>query len=485
MKKNRQFLAVLLIVLMVFANIGSEVAVAFSKTEKTVVFELDRDDFAEAVKAAAKDSVELGDVDFEITDGSAELFWTLFAEDGGMYEAEPEIRGGADKAELRVFVRLPEADGEDYSFTGQEEVYFLFINHSAETVTCVLRISGKEDGDTYTIETAPLELPCYTAAFGDNGDDGDSGISGEAAGSLATPTDAGDMQKPVTATLADAEAIQRPVTATLADAETIQKSVTATPADAEASPSDAEENPATASDADPERLEWEASDLIGIEESSTARLCMTELDKLASVGTEDTVYEYETEELLVRAVFTGMVSIPENAQLSIETITQESDPERYAVRCAQFVEAWGGDGSALELYDIGFYAEDGSHIDVSDRAAVSVQFKNAPLQIEGGLAVIHFAEEEPKLLEIVELDTDEENQVRSVTFDTTGFSDFAISRNGIFPQTGGTGTAPYTLTGILFMASAVLLYELRYKRTADSGSLYRFKVKREGGRTAP
>lgn len=462
MKKNRKFLAALLIVLMVFANIGSEVGTAFSKTGKTAVFEMDRENFAMAVKEAAADRVEMGDVDFEITDGSAEQFWALFAEDGGMYEVTPEIQGGASGVEMRVFVRLPETDDEEYNFTGQEEVYFLFTNHGEETVKCVLRIAGKTGENIYTVEMAPLELPGYTAAFGDSGE--------------ATPSNMGNIPVPAASKASSSNASE-------ASSSNASK---ASPSNAsEASPSDAEKNPATASNADLERLEWEVSDLIGIEESSTARLCMTELDKLAAIEPEETVYEYETDEFLVRAMFSGAVSIPEDAQLSLKMITEESDPERYAARCAQFIETWGGDGTALELYDIGFYTGDGDHIDVSEQAIVSLQFKSAPLQMEGGLAVIHFTEGEPELLKITELETDDENQVRALAFDTAGFSDFAISRNGVSPQTGGTGTAPYTITGILLMACVVLLYELRYKRTAAGGSLYKYKVNREGGEHAP
>ena len=40
------------------------------------------------------------------------------------------------EAELRVFVKLP-ADADDtYMVTGEEEVYFLYVNNGEDTISC-------------------------------------------------------------------------------------------------------------------------------------------------------------------------------------------------------------------------------------------------------------------------------------------------------------------------------------------------------------
>ena len=73
------------------------------------------------------------------------------------------------EAELRVFVKLP-ADADDtYMVTGEEEVYFLYVNNGEDTISCSTTVTRTENGKEKEKTEAEVwyqgHEPCMKGAY--------------------------------------------------------------------------------------------------------------------------------------------------------------------------------------------------------------------------------------------------------------------------------------------------------------------------------
>ncbi|MCI8465706.1 MAG: LPXTG cell wall anchor domain-containing protein [Lachnospiraceae bacterium] len=143
---------------------------------------------------------------------------------------------------------------------------------------------------------------------------------------------------------------------------------------------------------------------------------------------------WENERYIVTAAYKAAANLPENAELQVEEITPESDPERYARRDAQAQELLEEDMRLRCLFHIGFYV-DGVEVEPEDTVKVTIQFLDEEGCAKGApVTVVHFKEEETEILEGSQVD---ENGASS--FDTDSFSDIALYLNefGVLTESDG------------------------------------------------
>ncbi|HBN56423.1 MAG TPA: hypothetical protein DD414_06575, partial [Lachnospiraceae bacterium] len=134
---------------------------------------------------------------------------------------------------------------------------------------------------------------------------------------------------------------------------------------------------------------------------------------------------FENENFIITAVYKPDAGIPEDAELMVEQISEESDKAHYAERQTQYQEAMGDDNAVMQmLLKIGFYVdENGEKVEVEPESPVSItiQFLDESGLAEGRpVRVIHFGEDGAKLLG----GGDEKDN--STTFRTDTFSEFGI-----------------------------------------------------------
>lgn len=696
MKRGKRYLAALMIVAMIFANVGPGVWAAVSGTEKEVLFEIEATDLIEEIEEAAVGRLEMGDVEYESIDGEAGMFWQTFVEGGGVYELNPEIRGGRDGVGLRLFVRLPdlaEEPEESYRVTGEEEILLLYTNETPDTVRCRMKVNRMgEDGGAYIRVTKEVTLSGYqsfldgeelpeeergtvrasdsdaweeeASGYGqeaqeagieasqeaeespaliqdiesdESRDTGNEEVWGseerEAAGTVqeglegesVSESQQSFMARTVTADTERPEAGGSMKVQTedgtlkgLEDEvfiETLEKSEYKTegPEDiwegdqnpevgrenpevgqenpefpegaleqgpetleeireeehdpeqaaaqqpdegeeqepgeySEKTPGSQPENPetngreeepsrtpetndpvegenavpatgsnaeeyggdegedksqgvleagkATDSNASPTATEsnageyGEVSHQVGVDEMATARLCKMILSQLIPSLEKQFQYEYEGEGIYVLVELPKDTKVPAGSKLWVEPVTEERDPERLARRRSQFAEAYGGDGEALDLYDMGFYvneAEESALLDgdaageaepewvripVPDEAKIYIRFTNGPLEVENAVSVVRFGEESPRprMLDILKIDEAYVNEIESLTFTMEDVSEFGIYKRGVIRHTGGVGTGLYRAAGMLLMlgAGCVMLCQGLYGKMKGS-----------------
>lgn len=714
MKRGKRYLAALMIVAMVFANVGPGVWAALSGTEKEVLFEIEATDLIGEIEEAAAGRLEMGDVEYESIDGEAGMFWETFVEGGGVYELNPEIRGGRDGVGLRLFVRLPdlaEELEESYRVTGEEEILLLYTNETPDTVRCRMKVNRMgEDGGTYIRVTKEVALSGYqsfldgeelpeeesgtvqatdsdawegegpgadkgggpgvekepagsegdgsggeegagsgtwqegeAAGYGqetqeagleasqkaeespeltqdiesdESGDTGNEEVRGaeereevgtvqegpegesvlesqrsfmartvtvdterpEAGGSMKVQTEDGTLKGPEDEVFIETpeksvykaegpkdigkgdqnpevgrENPELPEEAPGQSPETLEEireeeqdteqaaarqpdegeeqepgeyseqtpgsqpenpetngreeepsrtpeindpvegegenAVPATGSNAEENEGDEggdksqgvlEAGKATDSNASPTATEsnageyGEVSHQVGVDEMATARLCKMTLSQLIPSLEKQFQYEYEGEGIYVLVELPKDTKVPAGSKLWVEPVTEERDPERLARRRSQFAEAYGGDGEALDLYDMGFYvneAEEGALLDgdaageaepewvripVPDEAKIYIRFINGPLEVENAVSVVRFGEESPRprMLDILKIDEAYVNEIESLTFTMEDVSEFGIYKRGVIRHTGGAGTGLYRAAGMLLMLGA-------------------------------
>ncbi|MCI8949897.1 MAG: doubled motif LPXTG anchor domain-containing protein [Lachnospiraceae bacterium] len=150
----RRLAAFVLSFAMVFSNIGNSAAIAFAEeaANSKVEFQMTGED----IWNAAKEAVEAGSVTGgyfsfgQEDEEEAAKYRKLFAE-GNLFEITEEVNYTAvpdtDGMDLRVFIRTSKNDGlEGYQLTGEEELLFLYLNSSQQTVTASLNIDGNISG---------------------------------------------------------------------------------------------------------------------------------------------------------------------------------------------------------------------------------------------------------------------------------------------------------------------------------------------------
>ena len=164
---QKRFLAFMLAFAMIFTNVGTDLHVSFAASGNRVDFTIGGADLVDAIRQAIEDENVVSQDSLDFTDGATEKFEALFFGDGKVYEVYPDIQGGSMEAELRVFVKLP-ADADDtYMVTGEEEVYFLYVNNGEDTISCSTTVTRTENGKEKGKTTKRITIKSYEDKFGD------------------------------------------------------------------------------------------------------------------------------------------------------------------------------------------------------------------------------------------------------------------------------------------------------------------------------
>lgn len=137
---------------------------------------------------------------------------------------------------------------------------------------------------------------------------------------------------------------------------------------------------------------------------------------------EKTVKTFEDETVKVTAEYGEFANIPEEAELVVKQINEESDPETYAEYEEKSQSELGGiDPNQDTLMDIGFYV-DNEEIEPEDVVTVTVQFADdKDVKSDETVTVLHFGEDSTELLDESSID-----DTGAITFKTDSFSAFAF-----------------------------------------------------------
>jgi hypothetical protein len=207
-KLVKRTLAIVLSAAMVFTNIGHSPTVAYAASGNSVDFMVSGTDFVAAIEDMIHSGAEpLKQEELDFTNGKAEKYYQFFFDgEDPVYEFYPEFDGQDMEAEVRVFVRLPEAADDTYSLTGEEEIIFLYINNSEDTISCSTTILMSDGSEK---RTKRVTVKDYETAFGDNRIEYKSNTSATGQTEAEIPeSDAAEIEKPGT----DAPMVETPET---------------------------------------------------------------------------------------------------------------------------------------------------------------------------------------------------------------------------------------------------------------------------------
>ena len=158
----------LLAAAMVCTNIGSDLSTAYAAGASTdVTFEMRGADLTAAVEEAIASENVVAPDDLNFTNGNVDDFNGYLFGEGKLYEAYPEMEGGDVETNMRVFVRVPEDADDMYAMTGDEEVIFLYINNSEDTVQFRSRITYTVNGEEKVKQTDRITVRSYESVYGD------------------------------------------------------------------------------------------------------------------------------------------------------------------------------------------------------------------------------------------------------------------------------------------------------------------------------
>ena len=296
--RTRQRLsALILAAVMTLSNTGMVSGTALgAESSRDITFSVTGAELVRSVQEAVTEEQEVRAEDIEFTNGKKERFEKLFFSEGKLYEAYPQFQedGGLD-AQLRVFVRMDsELEGDEKQVDGDEELIFLYVNHTDETIRCRTEITRTElDGQEHVKKLGAVTIKSYGNVFGEEGDLGtvDS----------ATPSDA--RKEIDTATPADAE---RQKDTSEVQRRTERKLST---------PSQAEQD----QEGKTETVKAGGSDLAGLNWCSTAKVKVTSLNELKAFEDVDgfrVEYIVEPEEELAK--IKGPVIVPRGDSLRFQ-----------------------------------------------------------------------------------------------------------------------------------------------------------------------
>ena len=164
---QKRFLAFMLAFAMIFTSVGTDLQASFAASGNNVDFTIGGSDLVDAIRQAIENDNLVSEDSLDFTDGAVEKFDALFFGDGKVYEVYPDIQGDSMEAELRVFVKFP-ADADDmYMVTGEEEVYFLYVNNGEDTISCSTTITRTENGKEKEKTTKRIAVKSYEDKFGE------------------------------------------------------------------------------------------------------------------------------------------------------------------------------------------------------------------------------------------------------------------------------------------------------------------------------
>lgn len=164
-------------------------------------------------------------------------------------------------------------------------------------------------------------------------------------------------------------------------------------------------------------------------ETNKASSIETTTDNVNQTTDYSRTYNYEDNKVLVKVSLPETSTVPKDAQLKVTSISRAE--EHYDNMVKQAGDAViTGLAMDVRLYDVSFYTNDEKYINVSDDAVVSMEFKqHADVQLqqmEDYVAVVHFEENETQLPTVTDIVENEDQQLQKVTFETTGFSTYAV-----------------------------------------------------------
>lgn len=152
-----------------------------------------------------------------------------------------------------------------------------------------------------------------------------------------------------------------------------------------------------------------------------------------TAGTEpaplESAYVYEDNAIIAEVILEEGSTVPEGALLSVRPILDTDADYDYEALVWEAEETAAREAASILFYDISFYTEDEEYIPVEDTATVSLRFKETvPAEAVEDVSVLHFqAEDElPVMLEEVDVERDENDALSMLTFQTEGFSVFAV-----------------------------------------------------------
>ena len=183
----------LLAAAMVCTNIGSDLSTAYAAGASTdVTFEMRGADLTAAVEEAIASENVVAPDDLNFTNGNVDDFNGYLFGEGKLYEAYPEMEGGDVETNMRVFVRVPEDADDMYAMTGDEEVIFLYINNSEDTVQFRSRITYTVNGEEKVKQTDRITVRSYESVYGDE----EVNVISEPVNTEDTAEDAADTTAP-------------------------------------------------------------------------------------------------------------------------------------------------------------------------------------------------------------------------------------------------------------------------------------------------
>lgn len=195
---------------------------------------------------------------------------------------------------------------------------------------------------------------------------------------------------------------------------------------------------------------------------------------------EGRAYVYQEDSLMVSVALPEGSTMPPDAELIVQPITESAQDYETLVSQA---EAVSGEAVSICFYKIGFRTHAGEYLPVSEEARVTIRFLN-PLEESGeAVTVLHYAEgtEEPIVLNEVAVQRDENDALSELTFQTDGFSVFAVVTADT-PQAqtdpGNTFTLTYdghTITFSVVDTAGNPIAGSYEDITADDATLYNFQ----------
>ena len=158
--------AIILAMLMALFNIGFNLITMYGiENNDDITFSVYGTELVRSMQEAVSKGNKVRPENIEFTNGKIEEFQTLFFKNGNLYEVYPEFEeDGGLNAELRIFVHLTEEDLENGTklITGDEELIFLYLNHTDETITCQTEvICRNREGKEQYKKFGRVTLQCY------------------------------------------------------------------------------------------------------------------------------------------------------------------------------------------------------------------------------------------------------------------------------------------------------------------------------------
>lgn len=174
----------------------------------------------------------------------------------------------------------------------------------------------------------------------------------------------------------------------------------------------------------PEKPLEDAGDAAAPEEPAVTEESIVSEIPQATAETQSFFYEDDMVSVSVRLPME--TAVPEDAVLRVRAITDAD--EIYADLARRAADALDGEAAEIALYDISFFTPEDAYLPVSDTATVSIEFKERVMLQSGSVSVLHYESEAeaPVALEQVAVELDEDATVSGLTFQTEGFSVFAV-----------------------------------------------------------